>query len=102
MAISVELNTRVRLTTTFTTVQGNALTDPTTVSLFVKDPSSTVTTYTLAAAQVIRDSIGVYHYDILIDVVGNWKYKWQGASALEATSADGTVSGNSTEFVAQL
>ena len=60
--------------------------DPTTVTLKVKDPTGTVTTYTYAGAQVVKDSTGNYHYDLTPAIAGKWYYEWVGTGAVPAQS----------------
>lgn len=67
------------LTNTFK-VSGSAA-DPTTVALTVTDPTGTATTYTYAAAQVIRTGTGVYTKDVTAATAGTWTYKWVGTGA---------------------
>lgn len=53
--------------------------DPTTVTVKVTDPTPTTTDYTLGAAQVIKDSVGNYHYNLATtgaSVLGYWVYTW--------------------------
>jgi len=69
----------VRLSATFT-VDG-AATDPTTVTLRVKAPSGTVTSYTYAATEITRVSTGVYRKDVLFDAAGTWYVRWEGTGA---------------------
>jgi hypothetical protein len=54
------------------------LTDPTTVTLEVKDPAGTTTTYTYALAAVTKASTGVYYKDLAMSIVGQWHYRWTG------------------------
>ena len=79
---------QVRVTVTFTNVLG-ALVDPSTVVLRVGKPGGTVTTYTWAAAQVIHDSPGVFHYDIDTSggPAGLWEYRFIAAGAAVAEAA---------------
>jgi hypothetical protein len=72
----------VRLTAAFTVA--SVATDPTTVTLKVKDPSGNVTTYTYALAEVTKDSTGNYHKDITIDEPGVWYYRWIGTGTVVA------------------
>lgn len=61
------------------------LQDPTTVTLKVKDPSGTSSTYTYAAAQVTRDSLGVYRKDIDTALKpGKWLYRWESTGQYQA------------------
>jgi len=65
-----------------------ALTDPTTVTLEVKKPNGTVTTYTYAAAQIIKDSVGRYSYQLTVDAAGVWSYRWIGTGTVVAAEQD--------------
>lgn len=76
----------VRITGTFT-VAGTA-TDPTTVTLKVKDPSGNVDTYTYALSQVTKSSTGVYYKDISLDEAGYWYYQWTGTGTVESVDED--------------
>lgn len=71
---TVRINGEFRARTTGT------LTDPTTVTLEVMDPQGDETSYTYAAAQVTKDSTGLYHYDLAVpneaDSEGTWYYRW--------------------------
>jgi hypothetical protein len=73
---------KVRLTATFTALGVN--TDPTTVTLKVKDPSGVITPYTYALAQIIRSAAGIYYKDISIDEAGDWYYNFTGTGTVEA------------------
>jgi hypothetical protein len=75
----------VRVSATFDNGVG-ALTDPTTVTLRVKGPDETVTEYTWAEDEVIRDSKGCFHKDIEVVVGGWWYYRWEGGGIVEAVS----------------
>lgn len=76
----------VRVSGPFTV--GGVATDPTTVSLAVKDPSGNVATYTYAAGEIIRDSQGNYHKDVSADEAGIWSWYWAGTGAVE-TAGEG-------------
>lgn len=82
--------TEIRLTANFQV--GSVNTDPTTVTLKIKKPDATVLTFTYAAAQVIKDSVGNYHYDympptIAVDpsAVGKYRWRWDGTGAVKAS-----------------
>lgn len=66
----------VRVSVTLHTLPDNALADPSTLVLKILHPDGvTVDTYTYNTdPQPIRDSIGAYHADILVDQVGKWTY----------------------------
>jgi hypothetical protein len=61
-------------------------TDPTTVTLVVKDPEGEETTYTYALGEITRVSAGVYTKDISPDMVGTWWYWFYGTGACAAAS----------------
>jgi len=53
----------VRITGTFTNLAG-ALTDPTDLTLVIKAyPSGTATVVQYAPGDIVRDSVGAFHYD---------------------------------------
>jgi len=74
-------DTQVDLTGTFRDVD-NALADPTEVTLQVLDPSGTLTTYTYGAAEITRDSLGVFSKPITLNASGTWYYRFKGTGAL--------------------
>lgn len=61
-------------------------TDPTTVTLKVKDPSGNVDTYTYGAGEVTKSATGVYYKDIMPDEVGHWVYRWIGTGTAAGVS----------------
>lgn len=78
----------VRLSGEFKDINEN-LADPTTVTLIVTSPSRVDYTYTLAQAEVIRASVGLYYYDfdtsgITNDDAGTWHYRFVGTGAVQA------------------
>lgn len=72
------------------------LTDPTTITLDVKDPSGNTDTYTLAGATVTKDSTGSYSKSVTFDEAGWWTYEWTGTGTVVA------VEGNQIYVRAQL
>lgn len=85
----VTINTRVRLTATFTSPTG-ALYDPATLSLVVVNDAGSTTTYTYPT-NITKDSTGVYHYDLLCSSSGYWRYKWISAATGEEVTTEGQV-----------
>jgi len=63
-----------------TTVQfkvGGVLTDPTTIQFRQKTPAGVATTYTYGSdTEIVRDGVGIYHFDISLSASGDWKYRW--------------------------
>lgn len=73
------LGSLVSATGTFTTTNGGAATDPTTVKVSYKDPSGNLTTKTYVTdpeVDIIKDSAGVYHINIDADKAGLWWVRW--------------------------
>ena len=59
----------------------DVVTDPTTLTITVEDPSGNLDSYTYAAAQVAKTSTGVYYYDLALDEAGTWSYRWVSTGA---------------------
>ena len=97
-----EIDTLVRLSVTFTTVIGNMQTDPSDVTIYIKPPGASVTLYTYSGSQVAKDTTGMYHYDLLVNAIGSWAYKWQATGAVVVTSPDVLLVCNPTLFVPPL
>lgn len=67
----------IRLTGTWRDDAG-VLVDPTTVTLKIHLPDGTTSSYTYASGFVVKDSVGIYHYDFLPNGQGNYVYRWEG------------------------
>jgi hypothetical protein len=76
-----------RLEARFTNAAGE-LADPVTVQLHVMNPSKVKTVHETPA--VVKDSTGVYHYDLLLTKAGVWHYRWVGAGVVTA-AAEGSL-----------
>jgi hypothetical protein len=72
----------VHVSCTFT-VNGVA-TDPTTITLKIKNPVGTIILYTYALAEVIKSATGNYYKDLGTDMDGRWIYVWVGTGTCEA------------------
>ena len=86
MANVYKKNQSVRITGTFTVSSVN--TDPTTITLKVRDPSGNIATYTYALAEVTKSATGVYYKDITTDESGQWFYNWIGTGTVAAADED--------------
>lgn len=75
-----QINDQAKLTVTFTV--GGVVTDPTTVTATVRKSDGTVTNYTVTAGQIVKDSTGVYHLYVTVDVAGRWAYKFAGTGTV--------------------
>lgn len=86
-----------RLEATFRDEDDNVA-DPTTVTLWVENPSGTETSYTYAGATVSKESTGVYYKNFRWDAEGTWRYRWIGTGAVQQETPDVTVTVGSTVF----
>lgn len=84
MINAFDVGTLVRVAALFQTAAGVA-TDPGGVVFKVKKPSGTVLTYTYGVgAEVVKDSTGNYHVDVLVDLAGRWRYRFEGTTFAQA------------------
>ena len=61
------------------------LVDPTAITLKVKDPGGTVTSYSLSGATVFKDSTGKYHANVdTTGKPGHWVYEWTSTGTVQA------------------
>lgn len=81
------VGTRVRLAITFRTASTAALFDPSTLQLVVTNDAGS-TTYTYPAT-IVKDSTGVYHYDVLASTVGTYRFSWQSLATGEEVKSEG-------------
>lgn len=58
-------------------------TDPTTVTLKVKDPSGNISTYTYAAGEITKESTGIYYKDVVLDESWTWKARYETTGPVE-------------------
>lgn len=76
-----DIGDSVRLDVVFTDRDG-VVTDPSTITLLVRSPKGTKSTYTYAGGQVQRSGTGAYYYDITASEAGTWRYSFTGSGAL--------------------
>jgi hypothetical protein len=58
---------------------GSSPADPTTVTFLMRPLGGTVTTYVYGVnAQVVKDAVGKYHVDAIINASGAWLYRFEG------------------------
>ena len=85
----------VRLKGTFTV--SSVLTDPTTVTLKVKDSDGTISTYTYSGGTVTKLSTGVYYKDVTVSNDGIWYYRFESTGAV-AAAGEGSFEVRRSEF----
>lgn len=76
----IEIGDKIRVSAIFK--NGTNRLNPTVVTLKIKHPDGTVTTYT--TAQLTNPQTGVWYKDITIDQSGNWYVRFEGTGALVA------------------
>jgi hypothetical protein len=64
------------------------LTDPTTVTLTVTDPSANAAQYTYAGGTVTRVSEGQYRKQVTTDEAGTWIVAWAGTGTVVDSKTD--------------
>ena len=87
----------VMLQATFSNID-RVLTDPTTITLSVRDPGGTITAYTYAGGDVTRFEAGIYRYSLSITTSGQWIYRWVGTGSVQAASSDNIINAQPTVF----
>lgn len=87
----------VRFKATFTDVDGAAA-DPATITLEVKNPAGTISTYVYGTDPITRESTGVYHYDKTIDQTGIWYYRWVGTGTGSQVAEESSITVRSSQF----
>lgn len=77
--VACDIGDLVELSAAFTNLAGVA-TDPTAVTLQVKDPTGA----TVAGTTPTHGATGAYTYDLAITASGVWKYRFAGTGAVVA------------------
>lgn len=86
MARTYDLDSLIRVTATWSDTAGSAI-DPTTVTLYIKSPASTLTTLVYGVdTDLVKDTTGVYHADINVTESGKYYYRFKGTGAAQASS----------------
>lgn len=81
-----------RFTITFLDGAGVAA-DPTAVRVFWKSPDGVVSTPLVFGSdpEVVKDGVGLYHVDVILDQPGWWHPRWEGTGAVHAASEGGAT-----------
>ena len=68
----------------------NELTDPTDLTLKIKEPDGTISTFTLAESPsvVFRSSLGKFYYDFDITQEGRHYFKWDATAPAQSSEED--------------
>jgi hypothetical protein len=90
--------TTVRLLATWKL--SNVAIDPDTVTVRIINPAGTVTTFIyITNAEVVRDSTGVFRYDLALTVEGIYYYRFEGVGPGVNSSFDGKLECSRSSFV---
>lgn len=74
---------KVRCAVVFTV--NNVDTDPTVVTVKVRQPNGTMTTYVYGTdAAVVKTAAGIYYVDVTTDQRGEWNFRFEGTGACTA------------------
>ena len=76
----------VRLSANFQV--SDADTDPATVELKTRSPCGVEATYTYAAADITKTSVGDYYIDVTPDEPGRWAFKWTTTTPDDVSEGD--------------
>ncbi len=79
----------IRLSVAIT--QSGSGVDPAALSLIIKDPTGTETTFTYASAQIQKDSTGNYHYDVTASYAGTYQLRWLGTGSAAGAQQDSFI-----------
>lgn len=79
--------TPLRLTAgTFQNYAG-AATDPSIITLRIRNPAHVITVLVYGVDPIVRDGVGQYHYDFLsTGATGLYSYRWEGSGTLTAVA----------------
>lgn len=83
MAFSCDVGDIPYIVCTFTN-SGGAVIDPTTITLYLEQPSGSVGTHTYASGSVIRSAAGTYTFNGTATAAGYWCARWVGDGAAVA------------------
>jgi hypothetical protein len=87
-----------RLTANIADSDGQAI-DPAALRLKVQPPAGAMIAYIWGVdAEVIRDALGRFHADIVLDASGHWHWRWE-SDAPPAAAAEGCLVVAGSRFV---
>lgn len=95
-----EIQTALQIIGTFANSLTGAAEDPTTVTLFLKDPQGTIQTLVYGSSSIVRDVAGQYSFNVTPTIHGVWTYKWQGTGNVVATSPDTSFTVKASTLIA--
>ena len=87
--LSCQIDTAVQITGTFANSAG-APTNPTAVSLYLRNPLGA--RQTITGGSIGNPSAGVFTYQFTPSLSGPWVFNWQGTGTVAVTLGDTTLS----------
>ena len=69
---------------------GSTLTDPTIIKFIYKKPNATSPTVLTAGvdAELVKEAIGNYYVDLLLDEAGLWKWRYESTGIVDSAQQD--------------
>lgn len=84
-----EIGDGIRLQGSFSELITNSPVDPSTISFITKDPAGTVTTFVMSVdAGVIRQDVGVYYFDWVVNTMGDHNWRMTGVGTGQTAKQD--------------
>lgn len=87
MANQYHLGDKPRCTGTIEQTDGTNI-DPSVVKARYRNPAGTVTTLTYGDGVLLKSATGVYYFDLDLNAVGRWYYKFYSTGTGQAASVD--------------
>lgn len=86
----IPYRTRTNIDAAFTDVDGNPV-DPGTVRFSIVKPDGTLLAYDDGDSEIDNPEVGTFRFEVLLDQVGEWRYRWESADVGEESSAQDTI-----------
>jgi hypothetical protein len=87
-SVIFEIGDAVRLQGSFSDID-RALTDPSTVTFKVRDPSTTLNTYVYSNdVEVFKAATGIYYMDFVVNTVGQHNWRLEGTGSVQVAEQD--------------
>jgi len=68
---------------------GSTVTDPTGIVVKYRDPAGVITIKTYGVdSEVNRQALGIYYMDVVVNVAGEWTFRFEGSGACVAVMED--------------
>jgi hypothetical protein len=81
-------DTKLRFSVTFTSALDGSPADPDDVILTLRHEDDPIIQFTYGNAEVVRDGVGLYHYDYQPTDAGDWRNAWKGTGSVVAATFD--------------